>query len=124
MAKGPTSPYEPFDRTIRIKVLGRPVELPDNNTLLRGFSYLYPSQVACGKFCWNAECNNSKFFFRLPGEDVERKARMCRFKPREGMEITALSAELKYALRDVLAGEPEEEDEEEAPTAAVTATRE
>ena len=68
MAKGPTSPYEPFDRTIRIKVLGRPVELPDNNTLLRGFSYLYPSQVACGKFCWNAECNNSKFFFRLPGD--------------------------------------------------------
>jgi hypothetical protein len=113
MAKPPDSPFEPFDRTIRIKVLGRPVDLPDNNTLLRGFSYLYPDQIACGSFCWNGECNNSKFYFRLPGETIERKARMCRFNPREGMEITALSAELKHVLRHVLAGEPEEKREEE-----------
>lgn len=97
-----TSPFAPFERLIEIRILGRAVSLPANNTLLRGLSYLYPEEVACGKFCWNAECNNSKFYFRLPGEDFERKARMCRYEVREGMEITVLSAELKYVLRRLL----------------------
>ena len=112
MATKPLSPYEPFDRMVRIRVLGHEVEVPDNNTLLRGFSYLKPDEIACGKFCWNGECNNSKFYFRLPGERVERKARMCRFKPREGMEITVLSAELRYVLRSLLTGDAGGKDED------------
>ena len=119
MRTKPENPFEPFDRMIRIKVLGHDLEVPDNNTMLRGLSYLYPDDIAGGKFCWNAECNNSKFYFRLPGETVDRKARMCRFVPREGMEITVLSAELKYVLRKVLS-EPGEEPATPLPAAAET----
>lgn len=94
--------FEPYDRFVQIFILGQPAEVPENNTLLRCFQYLCPEGVACGRFCWNHECGNSKFYYRLPGESVENKARACRFRVVEGMQITVLSAELKYALREFL----------------------
>jgi hypothetical protein len=100
--KADPSLFKPFSRLVRIHVLGRTVEIPENNTLLRGFQFLCPTTVPYGKFCWNNECGNSKFYYRLPGDPVERKARACWFIPVEGMEITVLSAELKYVLREVL----------------------
>jgi hypothetical protein len=110
------TPLAPYERLLEIKVLGRRLALPENNTLLRGFSWLDPGRVACGKFCWNGECNNSKLFFRLPGESVERKARACRYPVREGMEITVITPELRWALRHLL--ESAEGDEADRPEAA------
>jgi hypothetical protein len=120
--KPAVTPLAPYERLLEIRVLGRRLRLPENNTLLRGFSWLDPERVACGKFCWNGECNNSKLFFRLPGETVERKARACRYLVREGMEITLITPELKWALRHLLEyAEAEEEAEAAGPESAAGA---
>jgi hypothetical protein len=92
----------PWSRLVEIRVLGRPLRVPENNALLRGFRFLCPEAVSRGKFCWNRECGNSKFYYRLPGDPEERKARACHFVVVEGMEITGLSAELRWVLRSVL----------------------
>ncbi len=91
---------------ISITVLGRALEVPENNSLLRGIQYLFPDRCHRGRFCWNSECGNSKFYYRLPGDPEERKARACRFIPVEGMVITHLSSELKFVIRDILDERP------------------
>ncbi len=114
--KADPSLFKPFDRMVTITVLGRPLEVPEKNVLLRCFQFLAPDTVPYGKFCWNNECGNSKFYYRLPGDELERKARACWFEVVEGMEITVLSAELKYVLRSVLKplpGAPQDEGEEQ-----------
>lgn len=96
-----------FDKLIKIKILGREALVPENNTLLRCFQYLSPDTVPYGKFCWNNECGNSKFYYRYPGDEQERKGRACCFtKITDGMEITVLSVELKYVLRGFLSSTP------------------
>jgi hypothetical protein len=104
-SRGPLAPHE---RLVRITILGRPADVPDSNALLRCFQYLAPDTVPYGRFCWNHECGNSKFWYRLPNDPQERKARACRFRVVEGMEITHMSAELKWALRAYLADVPVE----------------
>jgi hypothetical protein len=94
--------FEDFERLVPIRILGCDASVPADNPLLRGFQYLCPDAVAHGRFCWNHECGNSKFYYRLPGEAQERKARACRFEPVENMEITRLSPELKHVLRAFL----------------------
>lgn len=97
---------EPYDRTVRIYVLGRPADVPENNPLLRGFQTLCCERVSHGRFCWNHECGNSKFYYRFPGETLERKARACRLEPVEGMQIIRLSPELQYVLAPFLSKTP------------------
>lgn len=98
----------PWSRLVPIFILGRRALVPENNELLRCFGYLFPGQLAAGRFCWNHECGNSKFYYRLPGQEEEHKARACRFVVREGMRITVLSAELKHVLRELLQRPPDE----------------
>ncbi|MDQ7007074.1 MAG: hypothetical protein Q9Q40_07565 [Acidobacteriota bacterium] len=98
-----------YDRLIPIWILGRRAEVPANNTLLRCLQYLCPDTVPYGKFCWNNECGNSKFYYRRPGETHDRKGRACCFKKiTEGLEITVLSPELKFVLRSFLEQTPVE----------------
>jgi hypothetical protein len=59
---------EPWNKTIRITILGQPVDVPDNNLLLRCLQHLLPETVPYGRFCWNDECGNSEFRYRLPGD--------------------------------------------------------
>ncbi len=89
---------DPWKKTIRILVLGRELEIPENNTLLRCFQHLFPETVSRGRFCWNDECGNSEFRFRMPGDETVRVERACRFVPPEGIEIVELSPELKQVL--------------------------
>ena len=108
----------PYERLIPIRILGRPAEVPENHTLVRCFQYLCPDTVPYGKFCWNNECGNSKFYYRRPDDQREFKGRACCFtKLVEGLEITVLSAELKYVLREFLA-RVRAEDESPAPETA------
>ncbi|HHN73960.1 MAG TPA: hypothetical protein ENK10_01900 [Acidobacteria bacterium] len=96
-----------YDRLIPIWILGRRAEVPANNTLLRCLQYLCPDTVPYGKFCWNNECGNSKFYYRRPGDTHDRKARACCFaRITDEMEITVLSAELKFVLRSFLDSTP------------------
>jgi hypothetical protein len=91
---------------VTVSILGRQARVPSGEPLLRGFQQLCPGGVSRGRFCWNHECGSSKFYFRLPGEATEQKARACRYQPVEGMKITQLSAELKHALRSFLEAGP------------------
>lgn len=89
-------------REVSIRVLGIELRVPAGQPLLRGFQRLCPEAVSRGRFCWNHECGSSKFYYRLPGQGIEQKARACRFEPVDGMEVTQVSAELRHALRELL----------------------
>jgi len=91
-----------------ITILGRRARVRPGIPLLDALAPLAPERMAAGRFCRRHECGNSRFYYRLPGEDVERKARACRFAVVPGMEITVLSAELKFVLREFLAAQKPE----------------
>jgi hypothetical protein len=86
--------FDPFDRLIRITVRGKPLEIPENNNLLRGFQYLIGDPVASGRFCWNNESGNCEVLCRVPGKEGVRKIRGCQVLAEEGMEIVDLSSDL------------------------------
>jgi len=99
----------PYSRLMKIRLLGRETEVPENNTLLRCFQYLCPETIPYGRFCWNNECGSSGFDYQLPGDPETLKARACLFQPVEGLDITDVSGELRYALRTFLEANPLEE---------------
>lgn len=84
---------DPYERLINIKVLGRQVQVPENNRLLRCFQYLSIETISYGDFCWNGECTNCQIWYHLKdqGETVDRPALACRMEVIEDMEITRLS---------------------------------
>ena len=86
--------FEPFDGLIEIKVLGRRLEVPDNNCLLRSLQYVAGEAIAYGRFCWNDECGNCEVSCRVPGKDGVKKVRGCQVLAEEGMEIVGLSTDL------------------------------
>src|SRR5437588_4198489 len=51
----PGTLFRPFLRLVRITILGKEFEVPENNPLLRCFQYLAPEQVSYGRFCWNED---------------------------------------------------------------------
>ena len=83
----------PYERLVSVEVLGRRVEVPENNSLLRCFQFLSMDTVSYGDFCWNGDCTHCQFWYREPGqpESQDRTALSCRFTVREGMVITRLS---------------------------------
>jgi len=89
--------FAPFERLVTIEVLGRRVEVPENNRLLRCFQYLSLETISYGDFCWNGDCTNCQVWCRDAGQpaDAARPALACRFDVREGMVITRLSPHLK-----------------------------
>jgi hypothetical protein len=106
-AEKPVSVYDPYERLVPVDLLGRTIQVPENNTLLRCFQYLCPDSVAQGRFCWNNDCGHCELSYRLPGSVEERKTRGCQSRVCEGMEITKISIYLRVALVPLL----------EAPTA-------
>ncbi len=91
-------------RLVRIRLLGRDVEVPEGETLLRCFQYLALETVSAGPFCWNGECGHSLLRYRVPGKAGEERALACRTRVVPGMEITGLSPDLRRVLRPVLGG--------------------
>jgi hypothetical protein len=97
--------YEPWARLIRITVLGKVFEVPENNLVLRQLAYVAPD-IASGKYCWNAECRYCEIEYRrVPGGPVTA-ALSCRTKGLEGMELTKVAFEIKYNMADALAAAP------------------
>lgn len=91
--------FEPFDRLLRIGVRGKQEEVPENNTVLRGFQYLYGDSVSSGRFCWNNECGNCEVTCRMPGEQGTRRLRGCQILAEEGMEILDLSPDIAIFVK-------------------------
>ena len=86
--------FEPFDKLITIEVLGRRVEVPENNRLLRCFQFLSMRSISRGDFCWNGDCSNCQFWYRDGCGDAgpDKTALSCRFRVREGLCVTRLNA--------------------------------
>lgn len=94
--------YEPFKKLISLVILGRRVEVPDNNLLLRQMQYL-AEDIGYGRYCWNGECRNCEVRYRQGPEGPERTALACRLKGSDGMRVTHVAAEIKYNLGQALA---------------------
>jgi hypothetical protein len=83
----------PYEKLVELEILGQPVEVPENNPLLRCFQYLSMKTISYGDFCWNGECTNCQVWYRAPGESDadDRTALACRLTVCEGMVITRMS---------------------------------
>ncbi|MFN2455628.1 MAG: hypothetical protein ABR577_15565 [Pyrinomonadaceae bacterium] len=84
---------EPYEKLISIEILGRRVDVPENNRVLRCFQFLSTKTISYGDFCWNGECENCEVWYHDAGETEQddRPALACRLNVRERMVITRLS---------------------------------
>src|SRR5688572_6113938 len=90
---------DPYEKLVSIEVLGRTVNVPEKNRLLRCFQYLSINTISYGDFCWNGDCSNCQIWYHMKGQDEEsdRPALSCRLQCEEGMVITKLSPFIKLA---------------------------
>jgi hypothetical protein len=101
--------YEPWEKLIRIVVLGRVFEVPENNLLLRQLQYV-SEDVGMGRYCWNAECRYCEVHYQKPGDTTEHVVLACRVRGFDGMRLTKLAPEVRYNLSDALASAPKEDE--------------
>jgi len=107
--------YEPWQRLVRIVVLGRAFDVPEQNILLRQLQYV-AEDVGMGRYCWNAECRYCEVQYRRPGDPHEHVGLACRLRGFEGMRITKAAPEIRYNLSDALARAPKDEEAPAGPT--------
>ncbi|MGH9779997.1 MAG: hypothetical protein ACRD5I_16470 [Candidatus Acidiferrales bacterium] len=92
--------FRPYERLVRIHILGRSFDVPEKNMLLRCFQYLSPETIPYGRFCWNQECQTCRVGYCIPGiQDEVRDVLSCKVIVHEGMEIRQLSPELTWNLK-------------------------
>src|SRR5215510_6834696 len=84
---------DPYEKLVKIEVLGSEVSVPERNRLLRCFQYLSLNTISYGDFCWNGECTNCQVWYHMKGqnEQRDRQALSCRLQCEDGMVITRLS---------------------------------
>jgi len=95
----PTTLFRPFTRLVKITILGREFEVPENNPLLRCFQYLAPEAISYGRFCWNEECQYCRISFDLGDGTASRSAISCKLMVQDGMRINDLTSEIRYGLK-------------------------
>ena len=81
--------FQPFDRLIKIEIMGQKYEVPENNTLLRCFQYLAMENISYGDFCWNGECLNCQVW--LKNGDKDKAVMACRTIVTEDMRIVKIA---------------------------------
>ncbi len=84
---------DPYEKLIKLEIMGNKVSVPEKNRLLRCFQFLSMNTISYGDFCWNGECTNCQIWYHLKGQDEQndRPALSCRMECEEGMVITKLS---------------------------------
>ena len=95
-----TSLFRPFEKLIRIQILGAEFEVPENNSVLRCLQYLAPQEVSYGRFCWNEDCQYCRITCEAPGSRP-RAALACKLQAQDGLRITEISTEIRYCLRNL-----------------------
>ena len=98
-APGPL--YKPYEKLVKISILGSEFEVPDGNILLRAFQYLAPDTVPYGKFCWNEDCQYCRVHYDVGEGTQNRVALSCKLVVQDGMRVTEINQEIKYCLRTV-----------------------
>ena len=99
--------YEPWERLIRLVVLGKVLEVPEKNLLLRQLQYV-SEDVGMGRYCWNAECRYCEIHYTRPDDPAEHVGLACRLRGFDGMRITKVAPEVRYNLSDTLSRAPKE----------------
>src|SRR5580765_3064626 len=97
-----SAPFRRDEQLVKIKILGKTVEVHDRNSLLRCFQFLSPETIPYGRFCWNQDCQYCRVQAKLPDDDESREMLSCKFIVMPGMEITDLSPELRICLKNAL----------------------
>jgi predicted molibdopterin-dependent oxidoreductase YjgC len=95
----PTTLFRPYDKLVKISLLEREVEVPENNTLLRCLQFLAPESVSYGRFCWNEDCQYCRVSYDLGEGTPVRAALACKVLVAEGMRVKEVTTEIKYCLR-------------------------
>jgi hypothetical protein len=114
--------YEPWERLVRLVVLGKVFEVPEKNLLLRQLQYV-SEDVGMGRYCWNAECRYCEIHYTRPGDPAEHVGLACRLRGFDGMRLTKLAPEVRYNLSEALSRAPREEPVDPAPPAPATPER-
>ena len=88
---------DPYERLVGIEILGKRVEVPEKNRLLRCFQYLSLNTISYGDFCWNGDCTNCQIWYHTEEQNQAdaRTGLSCRMEVIEGMVITSLSPFIK-----------------------------
>jgi hypothetical protein len=88
---------DPYDKLIPIEILGRLLNVPEKNRLLRCFQYLSLRTISYGDFCWNGDCTNCQIWYHQEGQSEvdDRPGLACRMEVQEGMVITRLNSFIK-----------------------------
>jgi predicted molibdopterin-dependent oxidoreductase YjgC len=95
----PTTIFRPYDKLVKITLMGREVEVPENNTLLRCLQFLAPESVSYGRFCWNEDCQYCRVSYDLGEGTPTRAALACKVLVEEGMRVKEVTTEIRYCLR-------------------------
>ncbi len=95
----PGPQFRPYTKLVRIEVLGREFEVPENNMLLRCLQYVAPESISYGRFCWNEECQYCRVVYDLGEGTPRRVAISCKLMVQEGMRIVEVAQEIGYCLR-------------------------
>ncbi len=101
--------YHPFEKLIPIAVLGKRLEVPENNILLRQLQYVSPD-IGSGKYCWNGECRYCEISYQMEKEGPVMNGLACLVKAKSGLRLTKLAFELKYNLSEALKAAPPADD--------------
>jgi hypothetical protein len=96
--------YEPYARLVRLVILGKVFEVPENNLLLRQMQFV-AEDIGYGKYCWNAECRYCEVSYSRDG-GPEQQALACRVKGLAGIVVSKVAAEIKYNMSEALAAAP------------------
>jgi hypothetical protein len=84
---------DPYQRLVAIEILGKQVEVPEKNRLLRCFQFLSLKTISYGDFCWNGDCTNCQIWYHTDGQanEPDKPGLSCRMEVIEGMTITSMS---------------------------------
>jgi hypothetical protein len=102
----PAPLFHPYSRLCKIKVLGKDLEVPEKNMLLRGFQFLAPETIPYGRFCWNEECQYCRVVYRRGPDGQPHQALSCKLLIDDGLEILEMADELVHCMKPVMKGEP------------------
>ncbi len=94
--------YEPYEKLIRIVILGRVFSVPEKNLLLRQMQYVAPD-IGMGKYCWNAECRYCEVVYCRESTGTMTAALACRIKGTEDMQIVKAAPEIRHNMAGALA---------------------
>ena len=88
---------DPYDQLISIEILGKRVEVPEKNRLLRCFQFLSLNTISYGDFCWNGDCTNCQIWYHCEEQtrESDKPGLACRMEVIEGMVITSMSPFIK-----------------------------